>query len=55
MTTAAGHGEAEGQRPRHVHPCIFPSCEEAATTSAGMCEQHRQVAVSGTGSWLETG
>lgn len=53
MSRAAGKGETEGRR--HVHPCIFPSCEEDATTPAGMCEQHRQVAVSGTGSWLEAG
>jgi hypothetical protein len=33
--------------------CRFPSCEQAAVTPSGMCEVHRLVVVSSTGSWLE--
>ena len=35
--------------------CRFPSCEQAAVTPSGMCEVHRLVLVSSTGSWLEAG
>lgn len=35
--------------------CGFPACDETAVTSSGMCEQHRRVSVSSTGSWLEVG
>ncbi|HWJ83584.1 MAG TPA: hypothetical protein VNS55_15200 [Nocardioides sp.] len=36
----------------HVE-CRFPTCEEAAVTAGGMCDHHRRVVVSSTGSWLE--
>ncbi|GAA3823992.1 hypothetical protein GCM10022242_26800 [Nocardioides panacisoli] len=35
--------------------CRFPSCEQVAVTPGGMCEVHRLVVVSSTGSWLEAG
>lgn len=35
--------------------CEFPDCEEGPVTSTGMCESHRLVSVSSTGSWLEAG
>lgn len=38
-----------------VRACLFPSCEAEAVTDAAMCEGHRRVAVSQTGSWLEAG
>ena len=33
--------------------CCFPACDRTAVTEAGMCETHRRVAISSTGSWLE--
>lgn len=33
--------------------CRFPSCDDVAVTTAGMCKFHRRVVVSSTGSWLE--
>lgn len=36
-------------------PCAFPACEGEAVTTTAMCEHHRQVRVSRTGSWLEAG
>ena len=38
---------------RSHNDCLFPSCEQAAVTAGGMCEGHRLVVVSSTGSWLE--
>ncbi len=35
--------------------CAFPACEGTAVTTAAMCETHRRVTVSQTGSWLEAG
>gem|GEM_PF-6870027 len=35
--------------------CAFPACEGTAVTTAAMCEGHRRVTISQTGSWLETG
>jgi hypothetical protein len=35
--------------------CWFPTCDQAAVTETGMCDAHRRVAVSSTGSWLEAG
>lgn len=35
--------------------CGFPTCDERAVTDTGMCELHRRVHVSTTGSWLEAG
>lgn len=35
--------------------CLFPTCEAAAVTETAMCEGHRRVAISQTGSWLEAG
>jgi hypothetical protein len=35
--------------------CAFPACEDEAVTTTAMCEHHRQVTVSRTGSWLEAG
>jgi hypothetical protein len=35
--------------------CAFPACDGEAVTSAAMCEGHRRVTVSQTGSWLEAG
>ncbi len=35
--------------------CQFPACEAEVATDATMCEGHRRVAVSQTGSWLEAG
>lgn len=46
------------KRPHHIHrtgECFFPDCEDPAVTDSGMCEQHRRVAMSTTGSWLEAG
>lgn len=41
--------------PLRTGECGFPECEHPAVTAAGMCEQHRRVAMSTTGSWLEAG
>ena len=50
---------APGQQGRTVLPlatkCDFPGCEQGAVTVTSMCELHRRVRVSGTGSWLEAG
>jgi len=35
--------------------CAFPACDGEAVTTAAMCESHRRVTVSRTGSWLEAG
>lgn len=35
--------------------CAFPACEGEAVTTTAMCEHHRRVTVSRTGSWLEVG
>ncbi len=35
--------------------CQFPTCEAEAVADTAMCEGHRRVAVSRTGSWLEAG
>jgi hypothetical protein len=33
--------------------CGFPTCEHEPVTAQGMCELHRRVVISRTGSWLE--
>ena len=33
--------------------CGFPTCDRDSVTEHGMCDVHRRVAVSRTGSWLE--
>ncbi len=35
--------------------CGFPSCDGEPVTDHGMCDLHRRVAISRTGSWLEVG
>lgn len=35
--------------------CDFPGCGREAITDAPMCDVHRRVSVSRTGSWLEAG
>jgi hypothetical protein len=54
------HNTAPGQQGRSALPtasakCDFPGCEQGAVTVTSMCELHRRVTVSGTGSWLEAG
>lgn len=54
------HNTAPGQQGRSALPlasakCDFPGCEHGAVTVTSMCELHRRVTVSGTGSWLEAG
>ena len=54
------HNSAPGQQGRSALPlasakCDFPGCEQGAVTVTSMCELHRRVTVSGTGSWLEAG
>lgn len=34
-------------------PCGFPACEHDRVTDSGMCQVHRRVVISSTGSWLE--
>ncbi len=34
-------------------PCGFPACERDRETDTGMCQVHRRVVISSTGSWLE--
>jgi hypothetical protein len=56
--TAMSSSNTPGTSPGRVVPlrfCGFPECEEDAVTNTGMCESHRRVSVSGTGSWLEAG
>jgi hypothetical protein len=50
-----GTGRVTGQRRFGPDPCAFPSCDRDRVTEAGMCETHRLVVVSSTGSWLEAG
>jgi hypothetical protein len=33
--------------------CGFPDCDRAPVTEHGMCDLHRRVVLSRTGSWLE--
>ncbi len=33
--------------------CGFPACDRDRVTAAGMCQEHRRVGISSTGSWLE--
>ena len=33
--------------------CGFPACDRDSVTEHGMCELHRRVVISRTGSWLE--
>jgi hypothetical protein len=58
MNTGHVHGGGSAKVPQ-LRPsngeCEFPECEEPVVTEAGMCERHRRVRVSGTGSWLEAG
>ncbi len=35
--------------------CAFPACDGQPVTTTSMCQHHRQVTVSRTGSWLEAG
>lgn len=53
------HDTAPGQQGRALPlasaKCDFPGCEQGAVTVTSMCELHRRVTVSGTGSWLEAG
>lgn len=51
MTTARITDHTAANAPT----CAFPACEGEAVTTAAMCEHHRRVTVSGTGSWLEAG
>ncbi|MFC5729955.1 MULTISPECIES: hypothetical protein [Nocardioides] len=44
---AAGHSRVGGEA------CTFPSCDRDPVTEAGMCDVHRLVVISSTGSWLE--
>lgn len=54
MSTAMAHGTGAGRVVSFPsRGCGFPTCEQAAVTSTGMCERHRRVSVSSTGSWLE--
>jgi hypothetical protein len=48
-----GAGRAAGLGRLGTHPCVFPSCDRDQVTEAGMCDVHRLVVVSSTGSWLE--
>ena len=52
MTAAKPTGADPAATPVHGE-CRFPSCEGHAVTTAGMCQHHRRVVVSSTGSWLE--
>lgn len=33
--------------------CGFPTCDRESVTDHGMCDLHRRVVISRTGSWLE--
>ncbi len=33
--------------------CFFPTCDGEPVTETGMCDLHRRVGISRTGSWLE--
>lgn len=35
--------------------CAFPACEGPPVPTTVMCEHHRLVTISRTGSWLEAG
>lgn len=48
-----GAGRAIGQAHLGSDPCTFPSCDRDRVTDAGMCDVHRLVVISSTGSWLE--
>jgi hypothetical protein len=36
-----------------VAGCGFPACDRDSVTEQGMCDIHRRVVISRTGSWLE--
>lgn len=48
----AGQSAGRGVAPSAV-PCGFPACDRDRVTAAGMCQEHRRVVISSTGSWLE--
>jgi hypothetical protein len=41
--------------PLLAAPCGFPDCGRETAAGSAMCQRHRRVRVSSTGSWLEAG
>lgn len=55
MKTNAKSTTVDGVLPMRFSSCGFPDCDGPALAGAVMCERHRRVSVSQTGSWLEAG
>ena len=53
MGAGAKHDAGPGGPEGLAVACGFPKCDRDPVTEQGMCDVHRRVVISRTGSWLE--